>query len=67
MKTKYIELCVSIVICWCTAIATAQPALKEVFKNDFLIGAALNPWQVSGASTGEVQIIKKHFNTVTSE
>ena len=67
MKKHQIRLCVSIVIFWCAASATAQPALKEVFKNDFLIGAALNPWQVSGASTGEVQIIKKHFNTITSE
>jgi len=28
--------------------ADAQPALKGVFKNDFFIGAALNPWHFSG-------------------
>lgn len=67
MRTECIALCAGIIICWSTANTTAQPALKEVFKNDFMIGAALNPWQVSGTRTGELQIIKKHFNTITPE
>lgn len=38
------------------ASAGAQPALKEVFKNDFRIGAALNPWHFSGANNAEAQV-----------
>jgi len=47
--------------------ANAQPALKDVFKDDFLIGAALNPRQFAGVTNAEVQIIEKHFNTITPE
>lgn len=47
--------------------AVDQPALKEVFKSDFLIGAALNPRQFSGDSNDEVLIVQKHFNTITAE
>ena len=44
-----------------------QPVLKDIFKNYFLIGAALNEAQVSGEDTLCAQIVKKHFNTITSE
>jgi len=46
---------------------TAQPALKDVFKQDFLIGAALNPNQFSGRDAREVGIIVNHFNSITPE
>lgn len=46
-----------------------DPALKDVFKNDFLVGAALNEWQFSGAGEGdcEVATVKKNFNTISPE
>jgi endo-1,4-beta-xylanase len=44
-----------------------QPALKDVFKPDFLVGAALNAAQFSGADNPEVELIGKHFNTITPE
>ncbi len=44
-----------------------QPALKEVFKNDFLIGAALNDNIVSGKDQEASEIVQKHFNTITPE
>lgn len=52
-----------------TARAGNEPALKDVFKNDFLIGAALNESQFSGGDEGncETALIKKHFNTITPE
>ncbi|MCF7709521.1 MAG: endo-1,4-beta-xylanase [Verrucomicrobia bacterium] len=43
------------------------PALKDVFKNDFLIGGALNRWVVTGRDTKAAAITKKHFNTATAE
>jgi endo-1,4-beta-xylanase len=47
--------------------ATAQPTLKEVFKEHFLIGAALNESQFNGHDTVQTALIKKQFNTITSE
>jgi endo-1,4-beta-xylanase len=47
--------------------ATAQPALKDVFKQDFLIGAALNPNQFFGRDARGVGIIVNHFNSITPE
>jgi endo-1,4-beta-xylanase len=46
-----------------------EPALKDVFKKDFLIGAALNPGQFSAPADGncEVALIKKQFNTISPE
>ncbi|HUF61475.1 MAG TPA: endo-1,4-beta-xylanase [Verrucomicrobiales bacterium] len=54
-------------------ISAAQPALKDIFRDDFLIGAALNPGHFSGAAGpaggggGEVEIVSKHFNSITAE
>jgi len=44
-----------------------QLALKDVFKNDFLIGAAINDNQVSGKDANEVSIIESQFNSITPE
>lgn len=41
--------------------------LKDVFKDKFLIGAALNTWQFTGKDTASIRIIKQHFNTITAE
>ncbi len=45
----------------------SQKALKEVFREDFQIGAALNETQIYGNDPIANPIIKKHFNTITSE
>lgn len=45
----------------------AVPALKEVFADAFLVGAALNPDQFYGRDTLGVALITKHFNTITPE
>ncbi len=45
----------------------AQPALKDVFKNDFLIGAAVNPAQFCESNLPEAALIKRQFNTITPE
>ena len=44
-----------------------QRALKEVFKNDFKIGAALNPRHFFEQDIRGVEIVKTHFNTITPE
>jgi len=45
----------------------AQTTLKQAFKNDFRIGAALNEAEFSGENTGAVAIIKAQFNTISPE
>ena len=44
-----------------------QPALKDVFRNDFPIGVALNDDQVSGKEPASIDVVTKHFNTITPE
>ncbi len=43
------------------------PALKDVFKADFLIGGALNRNLVTGRDPNAVALAVKHFSTVTAE
>src|ERR1043166_679919 len=53
-----------------TLISRAQtqpPSLKEVFKNDFMIGAALNRRQFSEEDPRAMPIINAHFNSITPE
>ncbi len=42
-------------------------SLKEAFGNNFLIGAALNQRQISGADTAAVSVVKRHFNSIVAE
>ena len=54
-------------LCGLLVHAVDLPALKDVFANDFLVGGALNTSHFSGVTNAEVQIIGKHFNTITAE
>ena len=49
--------------------ATAQttPSLKEVFKNDFLIGTAMDAQQIEEKDAAADALIKQQFNAVTPE
>jgi endo-1,4-beta-xylanase len=49
------------------ADSAGQPALKEVFKEDFPIGAALSLDQISGKEPKAMALVEKHFNTITPE
>ncbi len=44
-----------------------QPALKDVFKDDFDIGVALNLDQISGKEPKTTAHVEKHFNSITPE
>lgn len=46
---------------------TDTTSLKEVFRDDFLIGAALNESQIFGRESGSKELIPKQFNAVTPE
>lgn len=42
------------------------PSLYESFKDDFLIGGAVNPWDFGNNSLTE-QLVDKHYNIITAE
>ena len=46
---------------------TSVTSLKEVFKNDFLIGTAINTQQIEEKDTASDRLIKQQFNAVTPE
>src|SRR5271155_1837381 len=49
------------------ANAGAQTTLKDAFKDDFLIGAALNQSVFSEQNQAEAALVKKQFNTISPE
>lgn len=53
----------------CSSVKTAhpEPSLKEAFKNDFLIGAALNESQYCESNSLEAAIVKEQFNSISPE
>lgn len=62
---------VNIVVCL-TVLAIAgcsarQPALKDLYANDFLFGGALNDDVVNGKDPKAAAIAEKHFSTITAE
>jgi endo-1,4-beta-xylanase len=44
-----------------------QLTLKDVFKDDFYIGAALSLNQISGNEPDAIALVEKHFNSITPE
>ena len=49
------------------AACAAEPALKEAYKNDFLIGVAVNTNQIFEHDQRGVPIIKSQFNSLAPE
>src|SRR6187200_1670184 len=64
LKIAYV---VFVLLCGCFPVGAQQRALKDVFKNDFKIGAALNRRQIFEEDTRGAEIVKKHFNSITPE
>ena len=48
-------------------IHTRQSGLKDLFKDDFYIGVALNRNQISGKDPKAVTLVEQHFNSITPE
>src|SRR5215208_872393 len=65
LRNSLAFLCVLVVSL--TAAAQKQQTLKDVFKNDFKIGAALNRRQVFEEDVRGAEIVKTHFNAITPE
>jgi endo-1,4-beta-xylanase len=50
-----------------TESISAQTYLKDAFKDYYYIGTALNLDQIMGRDIKSIEIIKKHFNSITPE
>ncbi len=61
----------AILLASCAGIRTSSaqtiPSLKEIFKNDFLIGAAINTMQIEEKDSAANRLIEQQFNAVTPE
>src|SRR4026209_2606650 len=66
LRSNLVLLCLLFVV-QLTATAQKQQALKDVFKNDFKIGAALNRRQIFETDARGAEIVKTHFNSITPE
>src|SRR5208283_39332 len=49
------------------AQSTVPATLKDAFKDDFYVGAALNLEQISGREPAAMAVVEKHFNSITPE
>lgn len=45
----------------------AEPTLKDAFKADFLVGAALNESQFTGSNAVEAALVKAQFDSISPE
>lgn len=67
MNAKHTSWMTAAIALCAFSVNAAEPALKDVYADDFLIGSAINRWQFSDSSNQDLPIISKHFNTITAE
>ena len=64
---------VSLIACACssskktTSSPVAEPTLKEAYKNDFLIGTALNSQQIEEKDSNAAKLVPEQFSAATPE
>ena len=65
MKRFFILASAALIAAGC---ASQEPqGIKDAFEGKFLIGTALNAWEITGADTAGVALVKKHFNSIVAE
>jgi endo-1,4-beta-xylanase len=61
----------TVLLAWLLRVAVGlgadQPTLKDVFKDDFLVGAAIGTEQALGNERQSLQLVARQFNTITPE
>ncbi len=74
MKNQFLKIaCVVTAVtglAYCAASKKSSetgPSLKDAYKNDFLIGAAINASQIREEDPKATGVILKHFNAITPE
>lgn len=64
---KQILTILTAVIALTSCQTRADEGLKDIFADHFLVGAALNEAEITGADTAGVELIKKHFSSIVAE
>lgn len=68
MRTLLFGIITSLLLTGCaTENSKDKSTLKEVFKDDFYIGAALNPSHYTERDEIGSALVKEHFNSITAE
>lgn len=69
MKSSLFSKPLFLVVCaiFATACAQEQSTLKAAFKDDFLMGAALNEAQFTSLNPAQTKLIRRQFNSITPE
>ncbi len=69
MKSKIYLMPAVFIVLLITSLSYAddKPALKDIFKDSFMIGGAFNGKLVTGKDPGAAEIAARHLNTATSE
>lgn len=60
-------LVITILVISGCSIESQEKTLKEAFANYYYIGTAMNEGHITGNDTKSVELIKKHFNSITAE
>ncbi|MGA7160921.1 MAG: endo-1,4-beta-xylanase [Bacteroidota bacterium] len=67
MNKKFALLFITLLALCVAGSASAQTALKDVYKKEFLIGAALNEAEFSEVDMRSATLAKAQFNTISPE
>lgn len=72
MKPITVLIAIAVIAAGCsgskkTMNAGGSGGLKDVFRNDFVIGAAVNNGQINERDSGSAALLRKHFNGLTPE
>lgn len=67
-KVKMTLSALAVAITACSPSKQMEEAtLKDTFKDEFLIGTAMNTWQVAGLDKKAQEVVKKHFSAIVAE
>ena len=70
LRLSVVAITVTLISCSSSKKATtstATPTLREAYKNDFLIGTALNTQQIEERDTSAAKLVPEQFNAATPE
>jgi endo-1,4-beta-xylanase len=62
-----IRLCTALMVSAMISAAAAEPSLKDAYKGDFVIGAAMNAQQITGKDARGDAIIESQFDAISPE
>lgn len=65
MRNRFVAI--AVVLAGLQAGCSADPSLKEIYKDSFLVGAAVSQAVFTGRDAVSAAIVRKHFNTITAE